>query len=169
VASEANYLKNRDSSDRNNILPPSLNSVLSVLGLPKFADGGISNGGVLSNGGQLAMVSEGGMAEAHVPLPNGKSIPVEMASGRSGGSDDDFKRQVLENNNLMITALRQIQEIYTKSMETTKLVSSTIAADSETSAALLEAMNAVVGVLEDSKYELQDQTSSLKKLYDVTA
>ena len=169
VANEAAYLKNRDASDRNNILPPSLNSVLSVLGLPKFADGGISNGGVLSNGGQLAMVSEGGMAEAHVPLPNGKSIPVEMASGRSGGSDDDFKRQVLENNNLMIAALRQMQEIYTKSMETTKLVSSTIAADSETSAALLEAMNAVVGVLEDSKYELQDQSSSLKKLYDVTA
>jgi hypothetical protein len=54
-------------------------------------------------------------------------------------------------------------------MESTTLVSSTYAAEAEKSSALLEAMNAVVGVLEDSKYELQDQSSSLKKLYDVTA
>jgi hypothetical protein len=140
--------------------------------------GPMANGGIASGprSGYLANLHG---TEAVVPLPNGRSIPIDMSGmvdslkslfvKDDGGTNDDFKRQVLENNNLMIAALRQMQEIYTKSMETTKLVSSTIAADSETSAALLEAMNAVVGVLEDSKYELQDQSSSLKKLYDVTA
>jgi len=48
-------------------------------GTPGFADGGIST----SPG--LAFVSEGAhRVEAHVPLPNGRSIPVEMKnSGRS--------------------------------------------------------------------------------------
>ena len=49
-----------------------------ALGLEKFANGGISYGGGLTNGGQLAMVSEGAKAEAHVPLPDGKTIPVDM-------------------------------------------------------------------------------------------
>jgi hypothetical protein len=144
-------------------------------------DGVMATGGIIGarRGGVPILAAEAGLNEAFVPLPDGKRIPVDMSSmaeslrslfGKKGnGTDEDFKRQLLENNSLVITALKQMQEIYTKSMETTKLVSSTIAADSEASAALLEAMNAVVGVLEDSKYELQDQSSSLKKLYDVTA
>lgn len=49
----------------------------------RYADGGISYGP------QLAMVSEGRYrAEAHVPLPNGRSIPVEF-SGSSGGGGDN--------------------------------------------------------------------------------
>jgi hypothetical protein len=144
-------------------------------------DGVMATGGIIGarRGGVPILAAEAGLNEAFVPLPDGKRIPVDMSSmaerlgslfGKKDNSiDEDFKRQLLENNSLVITALKQMQEIYTKSMETTKLVSSTIAADSEASAALLEAMNAVVGVLEDSKYELQDQSSSLKKLYDVTA
>ena len=144
-------------------------------------DGVMATGGIIGarRGGVRILAAEAGLNEAFVPLPDGKRIPIDMSSmaeslgslfGKKGsGIDDDFKRQILENNSLVITALQQMKEIYTKSMETTKLVSSTIAADSEASAALLEAMNAVVGVLEDSKYELQDQSSSLKKLYDVTA
>ena len=138
-----------------------------------MADGGIASG---PKSGFLANLHG---TEAVVPLPNGRSIPIDMSSmaeslgsmfGKKGsGIDDDFKRQILENNSLVITALQQMKEIYTKSMESTKLVSSTYAAEAEKSSALLEAMNAVVGVLEDSKYELQDQSSSLKKLYDVTA
>ena len=144
-------------------------------------DDEMATGGIIGarRGGVRILAAEAGLNEAFVPLPDGKRIPIDMSSmaeslgslfgKKGGGIDDDFKRQILENNSLVITALKQMQEIYTKSMETTKLVSSTIAADSEASAALLEAMNAVVGVLEDSKYELQDQSSSLKKLYDVTA
>ena len=152
--------------------------------LPSAAEMSTASGIAMAEGGIASGPRAGFPATLHgteavVPLPNGRSIPIDMAGMADSlkslfvkngeGTNDDFKRQVLENNNLMIAALRQMQEIYTKSMETTKLVSSTIAADSETSAALLEAMNAVVGVLEDSKYELQDQSSSLKKLYDVTA
>jgi len=53
--------------------------------LPGYANGGISYGP------QLAWVSEGAhAAEAHVPLPNGKSIPVELnqpVPARSGNSE----------------------------------------------------------------------------------
>ena len=41
-----------------------------------FADGGIST--TTNPKGVLAMVSEGGINEAHVPLPDGKSIPVNI-------------------------------------------------------------------------------------------
>ena len=52
-----------------------------------FADGGISYGS------QLAWVSEGQYpAEAHVPLPNGKSIPVDIR----GGSTGEMSTAVLE-------------------------------------------------------------------------
>jgi hypothetical protein len=142
---------------------------------------GMATGGIIAarRGGVPIVAAEAGLNEAFVPLPDGKRIPIDMSSmagglgsmfGKKGsGIDDDFKRQILENNSLVITALQQMKEIYTKSMESTTLVSSTYAAEAEKSSALLEAMNAVVGVLEDSKYELQDQSSSLKKLYDVTA
>jgi hypothetical protein len=62
----------------------------------KFANGGImsefgplalrkyANGGVASSP-QVAIYGEGSMNEAFVPLPDGKSIPVTMSGGNSGG------------------------------------------------------------------------------------
>ena len=46
--------------------------------LRKYAGGGIANRP------QLAMFGEGSMPEAYVPLPNGRSIPVEMSGGSNG-------------------------------------------------------------------------------------
>jgi hypothetical protein len=67
-----------------------LGAVLGGLGLGAemlgFATGGISYGDPGSrDGGQLARVSEGGIAEAHVPLPDGKRIPVDLGSAGLGG------------------------------------------------------------------------------------
>lgn len=61
-------------------------AVLTALGygaeMIGFADGGISYGNPKnSDGSQLAKVSEGGIAEAHVPLPDGKTIPVNLNMG----------------------------------------------------------------------------------------
>ncbi len=61
-----------------------------------FADGGImtssgplplrayATGGVATTP-QLAVFGEGSMAEAYVPLPDGRSIPVTMSQSSSGG------------------------------------------------------------------------------------
>ena len=53
-----------------------------------FARGGVAPGGfrAFANGGMvtsptLGMVGEGGMNEAIVPLPDGRSIPVQMGGG----------------------------------------------------------------------------------------
>ena len=73
---------------------------------PGMADGGVvsagSNGVVpkLANGGivkgpTMAMVGEGRYNEAVVPLPNGKSIPVEMGKGAGG----DVNSSVVVNIN----------------------------------------------------------------------
>jgi hypothetical protein len=63
-----------------------------------FADGGImtsagplplrtyASGGVATTP-QLAVFGEGSMAEAYVPLPDGRSIPVTMNQSSSGGGD----------------------------------------------------------------------------------
>jgi tape measure domain-containing protein len=57
---------------------------------PVFANGGIAPGGfrAFANGGvvsgpTLGLVGEGRYNEAVVPLPDGKSIPVQLAGGRS--------------------------------------------------------------------------------------
>jgi len=52
-----------------------------------FAKGGISS--TSNPQGVLAMVSEGGINEAHVPLPDGKSIPVDM-----GNFTDNLAKQI---------------------------------------------------------------------------
>lgn len=53
---------------------------LAAMNIRKFADGGISTGPT------LAMVSEGRYRnEAHIPLPNGRSVPVELNGGAAGG------------------------------------------------------------------------------------
>lgn len=60
-------------------------------GYPGFANGGVSRGA------QLAWVSEGRYdAEAHVPLPNGRSIPVEMSGNGGGDNTLDLTVQVIQ-------------------------------------------------------------------------
>ena len=57
------------------------NNVLDSI-LPKFAKGGIVTGPT------TAMIGEGGMNEAVVPLPNGRAIPVDFGKkGKMGGGD----------------------------------------------------------------------------------
>ena len=59
-----------------------------------FADGGIMTpkgplklntyaGGGIADTPQMAVFGEGSMAEAYVPLPDGKSIPVKMEAPRA--------------------------------------------------------------------------------------
>lgn len=45
--------------------------------VPKFADGGIVDRPT------LAMVGEGGMKEAIIPMPNGRHVPVQIQGGTS--------------------------------------------------------------------------------------
>lgn len=81
-----------------------LNSIRGILandqapGVVQYADGGISYGP------QLAMVSEGRYpVEAHIPLPNGRSVPVTIAGGGGGGSDPEMKALMKE----LISLLRE--------------------------------------------------------------
>ena len=72
---------------------PLANAMGSFFG---FADGGImtasgplalrsyASGGI-ANSPQLALFGEGAMAEAYVPLPDGRSIPVTMSGGAASG------------------------------------------------------------------------------------
>mgnify|MGYP000392017630 CR=1 FL=1 len=50
--------------------------------LRKYAMGGIANSP------QIALYGEGSMAEAFVPLPDGRSIPVSFENGGSGGTNN---------------------------------------------------------------------------------
>ncbi len=52
-----------------------------------------SNGGI-ATGPQLALFGEGRMNEAYVPLPDGRTIPVTMKGGGSGG----INVQIINNN-----------------------------------------------------------------------
>lgn len=54
------------------------------LPLNKYARGGVANSP------QMAVFGEGSMNEAYVPLPDGRSIPVSMRGGKSGGGGDTF-------------------------------------------------------------------------------
>ncbi len=60
-----------------------------------FANGGIAGGGfrAFANGGTVSkptvgMVGEGRYNEAIIPLPDGKSVPVQMNGGGSGGNSE---------------------------------------------------------------------------------
>ncbi len=69
-----------------------------ILGIASmFADGGIMTpmgpmplnayaGGGVASSPQVALFGEGRMPEAYVPLPDGRSIPVQMRGGGGGGS-----------------------------------------------------------------------------------
>jgi hypothetical protein len=71
----------------------------------KFADGGVMNelgsmplkkyaAGGVARSPQLAMFGEGSMAEAYVPLPDGRTIPVTM----KGGGGGDVAINIVVNN-----------------------------------------------------------------------
>lgn len=70
-----------------------MNALKSLGGMLGFANGGVVNGlqiGAFAGGGivgspTLALIGEGAHREAIVPLPDGKSIPVSMQGGDSGG------------------------------------------------------------------------------------
>ena len=68
----------------------------AMMGLFGFANGGVMTGsgpmalrsyasGGIANSPQLALFGEGSRPEAYVPLPDGRSIPVTMSGGTSGG------------------------------------------------------------------------------------
>lgn len=59
--------------------PVSSDAIPKTLGMSFFAKGGIVTGPT------AAMLGEGGMNEAVVPLPNGKAIPVDFGKGKMGG------------------------------------------------------------------------------------
>jgi len=58
-------------------------------GIPQFAKGGIVTGPT------PALIGEGGMNEAVVPLPNGKAIPVDF--GKKGGAGGDTNTNITVN------------------------------------------------------------------------
>jgi phage-related minor tail protein len=71
-----------------------------------FADGGVMPGkmikkyagGGVANSPQLAMFGEGGGAEAFVPLPDGRSIPVDLGESGSGGASVGAVNVMIEAN-----------------------------------------------------------------------
>ena len=72
--------------------------------LPGYADGGVSYGP------QLAWVSEGAhAAEAHVPLPNGKSIPVEIKQPQGGKGNGELAR-LLKEVSAKLDRLKEISQ-----------------------------------------------------------
>ena len=86
----------------------------SALGI-KFANGGVmtdrgpmelrryANGGVASTP-QLAMYGEGSMAEAYVPLPDGRSIPVDWRGGRQASGPVNVQVQVINQTGQQVSA-----------------------------------------------------------------
>ncbi len=71
--------------------------ILGLGSLIGFANGGIMTpmgplplnayaGGGVASSPQVALFGEGRMPEAYVPLPDGRSIPVQMRGGEGGGS-----------------------------------------------------------------------------------
>ena len=62
---------------------PAPTNELNIEGVSKYVTTPFANGGIVT-GPTNALIGEGGMNEAVVPLPNGRSIPVDM--GKSGGA-----------------------------------------------------------------------------------
>ncbi len=77
----------------------------SDIGGTPFARGGVMTGrgparlkryaaGGVANSPQLAMFGEGSRPEAFVPLPDGRSIPVRLQGGRSGGDTFNIVQEI---------------------------------------------------------------------------
>lgn len=62
-------------------------------GIPKYASGGIVTAPT------TALIGEGGMNEAIVPLPNGRSIPVDMGKGAAGNVQTNITVNVDQGGN----------------------------------------------------------------------
>ena len=60
--------------------------------IKKYAGGGVANSP------QLAMFGEGGGAEAFVPLPDGRSIPVDLGENGNGGASVGAVNVMIEAN-----------------------------------------------------------------------
>lgn len=84
-------------------------------GVFQFANGGIMNGGGavelrkyatggVANTPQLAMYGEGSMAEAYVPLPDGRSIPVTMSGGAGAGGANNVTVNVINQTSTPVSA-----------------------------------------------------------------
>jgi tape measure domain-containing protein len=72
---------------------PAIGSTSDFSGAFKFANGGIASGGftAFANGGMvtgptLGLVGEGRYNEAIIPLPDGKSVPVQLSGGAGGNA-----------------------------------------------------------------------------------
>lgn len=87
-----------------------------------FANGGImtSNGqlplrayaaGGIANSPQVSVFGEGSMAEAYVPLPDGRSIPVTMNSNQQPVKPQNIKVEIVNESN---------EQLQTKSAEVTQ-------------------------------------------------
>jgi phage-related minor tail protein len=71
----------------------------------RFADGGVASGGfqAFANGGivtgpTLGLVGEGRYNEAVIPLPDGKSVPVDLG-GMTGGMGGEVTSNIVVNIN----------------------------------------------------------------------
>ena len=85
--------------------------------IPALADGGILRGGfkALAKGGiakrpTLGLIGEGGQNEAVVPLPDGKSIPVDMGEG-SGKTENIFYINAIDSKSFVELARRNPEAI----------------------------------------------------------
>ena len=72
---------------------PAIGGTSDFSGAFKFANGGIASGGftAFANGGMvtgptLGLVGEGRYNEAIIPLPDGKSVPVQLSGGAGGNA-----------------------------------------------------------------------------------
>lgn len=66
--------------------------------LRKYANGGVANSP------QLALFGEGSMAEAYVPLPDGRSIPVTVQGGQSGAPAPNVSVNVINQTGQPVNA-----------------------------------------------------------------
>jgi tape measure domain-containing protein len=73
---------------------------------PAFANGGIASGGftAFANGGivtgpTLGLVGEGRYNEAVIPLPDGKSVPVDLGGAMAGGMGGEVTSNIVVNIN----------------------------------------------------------------------
>ena len=62
--------------------------------MPEFANGGIVTRPT------TALIGEGGMNEAVVPLPNGKAIPVDFKKGAGGDVNTSITVNVEQSGNM---------------------------------------------------------------------
>jgi len=91
------------------LISPTISLIGSLGSIFGFADGGLVPGGfqAFEDGGlvtkpTVGLVGEGSMNEAIVPLPNGRSIPVQI------NRDNDRSLQINENNNEVTALLKEL-------------------------------------------------------------